>query len=257
MKKLLMLLMTVICMAVIAGCGGSVKAPSAQNEKVLKVGLDVNFPPFEYYQESSKAFTGFDVELMRGVAENMGYSDVEFVPTGLGDLIKGLNDKKYDVVVSGFSITPERQNQVDFSEPYLHDGFRVAVPAGINIKGGVEVLEGRRVAVKDNSFALDMVNDYGKASKVITTESIEAAMNKVIDGEADCCIISKSAGNFFINNGYGDKIKFASDDLKTDSVAAAVRKGDTELLNSLNEGLRNFRKSQEFDRLKKNYFGDM
>lgn len=61
MKKLLMLLMTVICMAVIAGCGGSDKAPSAQNEKVLKVGLDVNFPPFEYYQESSKTFTGFDV----------------------------------------------------------------------------------------------------------------------------------------------------------------------------------------------------
>lgn len=119
------------------------------------------------------------------------------------------------------------------------------------------MLEGRRVAVKDNSFALDMVNEYGKASQVITTESIEAAMNKVIDGEADCCIISKSAGNFFINNGYGDKIKFASDDLKTDSVAAAVRKGDKELLNSLNEGLRNFRKSQEFDRLKKTYFGDM
>lgn len=257
MKKLLMLLMAVFCMAVIAGCGGTEKAPATQSEKVLKVGLDVNFPPFEYYQESSKAFTGFDVELMNGVAKNMGYDKVEFVPTALGGLIQGLNDKKYDVIVSGFSITPERQNQVDFGEPYLNDGFRVAVPAGSNIKGGVEVLEGRRVAVKDNSFALDMVNDYGKASQVITTESIEAAMNKVIDGEADCCIISKSAGNFFINNGYGDKIKFASDDLKTDSVAAAVRKGDTELLNSLNEGLRNFRKSQEFDLLKKTYFGDM
>lgn len=257
MKKILMFLMAVVCMAVVAGCGGGDKAPSAQAEKVLKVGLDANFPPFEYYQEGTKAFTGFDVELMNGVAANMGYSKVEFVPTGLSNLIKGLNDKKYDVVVSGFSITPERQNQVDFSEPYLHDGFRVAVPAGSNIKGGIEVLEGRRVAVKENSFALDMVNDYGKASQVITTESIEAAMNKVIDGEADCCIISKSAGNFFIANGYADKIKFASDDLKNDSVAAAVRKGDTELLNSLNEGLRNFRKSQDFDRLKKTYFGDM
>ena len=75
---------------------------------------------------------------MRGVAENMGYDKVEFVPTALGGLIQGLNDKKYDVIVSGFSITPERQNQVDFSEPYLNDGFRVAVPAGSNIKGGVD-----------------------------------------------------------------------------------------------------------------------
>ena len=257
MKKLLMLLMAAACIGLLAGCGGTEQAPAAQNEKVLKVGLDVNFPPFEYYQEKTNAYTGFDVELMEGVAKNMGYDKVEFVPNALGGLIQGLNDKKYDVIVSGFSITPERQNQVDFSEPYLSDGFRVAVPAGSNIKGGVEVLEARRVAVKNNSFALDMVNDYGKASQVITTESIEEAMNKVIDGEADCCIISKSAGNFFINNGYGDKIKFATDDLKNDNVAAAVRKGDDKLLQTLNEGLRNFRKSQEFDLLKKTYFGDM
>lgn len=58
--------------------------------------------------------------------------------------------------------------------------------------------------------------------------------------------------SFFIANGYEDKIKFASGDLKTDNVALAVRKGDKEFLNKLNEGLRNFRKSQEFDRLKKN-----
>ncbi len=224
---------------------------------MLKIGLDANFPPFEYYQESTKAYTGFDVELMNGVAANMGYDKVEFVNTGLKDLVQGLQDKKYDVIASGFSITPVRQQDVDFSEPYLNDGFRVAVPAGSNIHGGIEVLEDRRVAVKNESFALDMVNDFGKAGKVIETKSIEEAINKVLDGEADCCVISRSAGSFFIANGYGDKIKFASDDLKTDSVAAAVRKGDKELLNSLNEGLRTFKKSQEFDQLKKTYFGEM
>lgn len=101
-----------------------------------------------------------------------------------------------------------------------------------------------------------MVNDFGGAAKVIETPSIEEAMAKVIVGEADCAVISKSAGSFFIANGYEDKIKFASGDLKTDNVALAVRKGDKEFLNKLNEGLRNFRKSQEFDRLKKTYFGE-
>lgn len=101
-----------------------------------------------------------------------------------------------------------------------------------------------------------MVNDFGGAAKVIETPSIEEAMAKVIGGEADCAVISKSAGSFFIANGYADKIKFASDDLKTDNVALAVRKGDKEFLSKLNEGLRNFRKSQEFDRLKKTYFGE-
>lgn len=226
--------------------------------QVLKVGLDANFPPFEYYQKGTDNFTGFDVELMRGVAANMGYSGVEFVNTGLNDLINGLNGKRYDVIASGFSVTPERQQAVDFSESYLNDGFRIAVAAGNDFTAdNISALKDKIVAVKHNSFALAMVNDFGGAAKVIETPSIEEAMAKVIGGEADCAVISKSsAGSFFIANGYADKIKFASGDLKTDNVALAVRKGDKEFLSKLNEGLRNFRKSQEFDRLKKTYFGE-
>lgn len=238
MKKLLLIVMSLVCMLLIAACAGQ-KEAGEESSRVLKVGLDANFPPFEYYQKGTDNFTGFDVELMRGVAANMGYSGVEFVNTGLNDLINGLNGKRYDVIASGFSVTPERQQAVDFSESYLNDGFRIAV-----------------AAVKHNSFALAMVNDFGGAAKVIETPSIEEAMAKVIDGEADCAVISKSAGSFFIANGYADKIKFASGDLKTDNVALAVRKGDKEFLSKLNEGLRNFRKSQEFDRLKKTYFGE-
>jgi len=139
----------------------------------------------------------------------------------------------------------------------LNDGFRIAVAAGNDFTAdNISALKDKVVAVKHNSFALAMVNDFGGAAKVIETPSIEEAMAKVIDGEADCAVISKSAGSFFIANGYADKIKFASGDLKTDNVALAVRKGDKEFLSKLNEGLRNFRKSQEFDRLKKTYFGE-
>lgn len=236
MKKLLLVVMSLMCMLLIAACAGQ-KETGEEGSRVLKVGLDANFPPFEYYQKGTDNFTGFDVELMRGVAANMGYSGVEFVNTGLNNLINGLNGKRYDVIASGFSVTPERQQAVDFSESYLNDGFRIAVAAGNDFTAdNISALKDKVVAVKHNSFALAMVNDFG--------------------GEADCAVISKSAGSFFIANGYADKIKFASGDLKTDNVALAVRKGDKEFLNKLNEGLRNFRKSQEFDRLKKTYFGE-
>ena len=230
MKKLLLVVMSLVCMLLIAACAGQ-KEAGEESSRVLKVGLDANFPPFEYYQKGTDNFTGFDVELMRGVAANMGYSGVEFVNTGLNDLINGLNGKRY--------------------------GFRIAVAAGNDFTAdNISALKDKIVAVKHNSFALAMVNDFGGAAKVIETPSIEEAMAKVIGGEADCAVISKSAGSFFIANSYADKIKFASGDLKTDNVALAVRKGDKEFLSKLNEGLRNFRKSQEFDRLKKTYFGE-
>lgn len=254
MKRFLVVLASVLCLALMADCGGG--AEQAKNDKVLKVGMDANFPPFEYYQKGTDVYTGFDVELMQGVAHEMGYGKVEFVNTGLKDLVAGLNEGKYNVIASGFSVTPEREQQVDFSEPYLNDGFRVAIPAGSNISGGIEVLAGRRVAVKNNSFALNMVNEFGGAGQIIETASIEEAINKVIDGEADCTVISKSAGAFFIANGYGDKIKFAGSDLAGDKVALAVKKGNTEFLNTLNGSLREFRKSQSFDQLKKTYFGE-
>lgn len=255
MKKLFVILASVLCLAVMAGCGSG--GGQAKNDKVLKVGMDANFPPFEYYQKGTDVYTGFDVELMQCVAQAMGYGKAEFVNTGLKDLVAGLNAGKYDVIASGFSITPERAQQVDFSEPYLNDGFRVAVAAGSNISGGIDVLAGRRVAVKNNSFALNMVNEFGGAGQVIETGSIEEAINKVIDGEADCAVISKSAGAFFIANGYGDKIKFAGSDLAADDVALAVKKGNTEFLNTLNTALREYRKSQTFDQLKKTYFGNL
>lgn len=256
MKKLLLVVMSLVCMLLIAACAGQ-KEAGEEGSRVLKVGVDANFPPFEYYQKGTDNFTGFDVELMRGVAANMGYSGVEFVNTGLNDLINGLNGKRYDVIASGFSVTPERQQAVDFSESYLNDGFRIAVAAGNDFTAdNISALKDKIVAVKHNSFALAMVNNFGGAAKVIETPSIEEAMAKVIGGEADCAVISKSAGSFFIANGYADKIKFASGDLKTDNVALAVRKGDKEFLSKLNEGLRNFRKSQEFERLKKTYFGE-
>lgn len=113
--------MSLVCMLLIAACAGQ-KEAGEEGSRVLKVGLDANFPPFEYYQKGTDNFTGFDVELMRGVAANMGYSGVEFVNTGLNDLINGLNGKRYDVIASGFSVTPERQQAVDFSESYLNDG---------------------------------------------------------------------------------------------------------------------------------------
>lgn len=255
MKKLLLILASVMCLALLAGCGAGKNDESA-SQKVLKVGLDPNFPPFEYYQQSTDTYTGFDVELMQALANSMGYGKVEFVNTGLKDLVSGLEAGKYDVIASGLSITPERQKRIDFSDPYLNDGFRIAVTPESESGGSLNDLDGKTVAVKNESFALDLVKGYGKAGKIIETASIEEAINKVIDGEADCTVISKSAGSFFITNGYGGKIKFAGADLANDKVALAVQKGNTKLLESLNTALADYRKTQTFDQLKKTYFGD-
>lgn len=61
MKKLLLVVMSLVCMLLIAACAGQ-KEAGEESSRVLKVGLDANFPPFEYYQKGTDNFTGFDVE---------------------------------------------------------------------------------------------------------------------------------------------------------------------------------------------------
>ena len=71
MKKILCFVLSILCLLAVAGCGGGAKKAEvpaqkqAAAEKVLRVGTDADYPPFEYYQESTKAFIGFDVELVR------------------------------------------------------------------------------------------------------------------------------------------------------------------------------------------------
>ena len=88
MRKIMCLVLTVICLLALAGCGGGTKnaeAPVQKQaaEKVLRVGIDADYPPFGYYQEVNKTFLGFDVELIQGVARKMGYTKVEFRRSGI------------------------------------------------------------------------------------------------------------------------------------------------------------------------------
>ena len=110
MKKLLCIVLTVICLLAVAGCGGGAKkaeAPAGQKaaaEKVLRVGTNANYPPFEYYQKASKAFIGFDMELMQGVAREMGYSRVEFVDMEFNKLLPSLKDSLKDSGIPVYEI---------------------------------------------------------------------------------------------------------------------------------------------------------
>lgn len=257
MKKVLMLMMCVLLALAALGCGQSAKQESKPAEKVLKVATDANFPPFEYYQEKTKVHTGFDIGLMNALAKEMGYTRVEYVNVDFKDILKGLQEKKYDAAIAGMTISPERQQNVDFTEPYVQDGYKIAVATAYTGADGLAALQGKRVAVENESFALELVQKAGNAAEIITVGSTEEALQQVAAGKADCLIASTVATQFFIANGYGDRIKFAGDEvLYQDDIGIAVTKGNTELLQKFNAALSELRRSGEYKRIYGSYFGN-
>lgn len=246
---------------VMAGCGGSGSADKVQRsgqEKVLKVGTDASFPPFEYHQAKSNAYTGFDIELIDGVAKTMGYDKAEIVDTHIGTIEKDLADKKFDIALRCLAVTDRRKELMDFTDPYLTGAYGVAVPARQADGFDAAQLKGKKIAVERGSAPERLLRSMGYTEFELTASN-EDALRWVASGAADAAVMSKFTIAFYESNGYGKEIKavpglYIGGEVP---IAMAVRKGDKELLDKLNGALREYKGTTLYSQLKKTYFGDM
>ena len=110
---------------------------------LLRVGTEPTFAPFEFLDTETKQFAGFDMDLIRAVADKAGY-DVEILNMGFDALIPALMTRSIDVIAAGLSITEERAKRVDFTKPYINAGLTVMTTQenAPNIKS-VKDLEGK------------------------------------------------------------------------------------------------------------------
>ena len=262
MKKIMSFVLAVVCLLTLAGCGGHVPkagAPShldAHTGKVLRVGTDSDYPPFEYYQETTKAFIGFDIELMQGLAKELGYTKVEFVDLEFNNLLPSLKDGQVDAVISCMNVTDERKKMADFTEPYLVSS-NVVIGAPGTKAGSPDVMKGKRIAAEIGSIHEKQAKQY--SNDVIECGGAEEALKLILAKKADFAIMDNFTARFYMTNFYNGKLSIvaALPDEKDNGIAIAVNKGNKELLDKLNEGLRKYRESATYYQLKNNYFGKL
>ena len=261
MKKILCFVLTIMCLFVLVGCGGTKKAdgPATKQvvaEKVLRVGTDSDYPPFGYYQEATKTFIGFDIELMQGVAREMGYNRVEFVDLEFNNLLPSLQDGQVDAVIACMTITDERRKVADFTEPYLVSS-NVAVSAFGTETRGVDAMKDKRIAVEVGSIHAKQAKNY--SGNVIACSNAEEALKLVLSKEADYAIMDNYTARFFITNYFNGRLSVMAelpDDTHT-NIGIAVAKGNKEMVEKLNAGLKDYQKLASYYQMKKSYFGKM
>lgn len=130
-------------MLAVAGCGSDTKQ-AAKEQKVIKVGTEPTFAPFEFQEKGSKEFTGFDMDLARAIGKKLG-KKVEIQNMGFDALIPALNSGNIDVAAAGMSITDERKKAVTFSDPYYTSGLVVVVTKDNDGVKSIKDLEARRL----------------------------------------------------------------------------------------------------------------
>ena len=120
MKKLIVMLLTLAMVFSLAACGDkNDNAGGLTLEKgTLTIGMEIGYPPFEYFDTDGTTPIGFDVQLGKALADKLGL-EVDFIDTKWDGIFAGLNTDKYDVIISAVTITPERLEEFNFTKPYI------------------------------------------------------------------------------------------------------------------------------------------
>lgn len=158
----------------------------------LLVAHDTNFKPFEFRDETG-AYTGFDIELWTELA-NRANLEFVFQPMDFNGIIPGLQTGQLDAAIAAMTITPERQQVVDMSDPYYDTGIMLVVRAEDAEKyQSLDDLEGKIIACKIGTSPADYLRDeFGKASEVRLFPNNDGMYLEVLSGGAEAAFFDES-----------------------------------------------------------------
>lgn len=257
MKKLLILLMAVIAAVAMlaAGCGGAKDEKKAEPAKVLRVGTEPTFAPFEFQKEGSKDYDGFDMDLARAVGKQMGVK-VEIVNMGFDALIPALNANNIDMVAAGMSITEERQKAVTFSEAYYTSGLIIMINKDNKEIKSVKDLEGKRIAVQIGTTGEKKARSIKDAKVTAFNTNTEAAMELKNKG-VDAVINDSPVVGYYLAQGGNATAMTVGEVMEAEQYGLAVKKGNDKLAGDVNKALAELKKNGEYDKIYKTWFGEV
>ncbi|WP_320130424.1 basic amino acid ABC transporter substrate-binding protein [uncultured Sphaerochaeta sp.] len=224
---------------------------SKETQKGYVFAADATWPPLEFVDNG--VLTGFEVELMPLIGQKVGVSmTVKNIPWDT--IFAGLSNGAYDGVSSGVTVTEERKNSMDFSEPILQAGQVVIIRSSDkdSVKG-IENLTGKKIGVQIGTTGDFALENYKVTKKVY--DDIGLAIEDMINGNLDAVVCDSLIASDFVlaNANYSSKLMVAGTPFTHEDIAIAVKKGNTELLNLVNKGLDTMKKDGSFDALKKKW----
>lgn len=242
----------------LAGCGGGDDSNGAsdsvlssiEKEKVLKVGTDATFKPFEY--KSGGEFQGYDVDLINAIAKELGAEKVEFIDTEFKGLIPGLQSKKFDIIVSAMYITDERKETIDFSDSYFPGGLSIMVQEDNNEITSLEDLSGKAVAVQIGTKSVEFLETNVPDAELVKVEKNTEMFLELESGKVDAVVTGLPAAKTYIKE--NGKMKVLDETLTEEYYGYGIRKENTEFREAVNKALQTLKDNGTYDEINTKWF---
>ena len=233
MKKVMAFgLALTLIIAGMAGCG---------QKGTLTMGTNAGFPPFEYKEGTE--IVGIDVEIAKEIAKELG-QELEISDMELASVVPSVQSGKVDLGIAGMTIKPDRLEQVDFSDTYFKASQLVIVKKDSTVTAAD--LNGKKIGVQDGTTGDEYACEtYGSANVGKYPTGMDAVMALTSD-KIDAVIIDSYTAKALEKRNEG--IKVLDEELTSEEYAIAVKKGNTELLETVNKVLKRLKADGSIDK---------
>lgn len=249
----------------VAGCGkkaetvpDAASAPAASAEvREYVVGSDASYAPFEF-QNDKKEVVGFDIEVLNAVAAKGGFK-VKVINTPWEGIFAGLNQGDRDLLASAITITDERKQSMDFSEPYFEARQLIAVAKGVTDVKTFQDLKNKKVAVQTGTTGDEVVQKLlGKTNPNIKRfENMPLALKELETGGVDAAVGDNGVVINYVKNNPQNGISSVEDtkSFAPEYYGFPVKKGNKELLDKVNAGIKAIKADGTYEQIYNKYFG--
>ena len=259
--------------AVLAGCGGSSTSSSTTSstdststsssddsytlvkDGTLTVVAELGFAPFEYMDDKTGDPEGFDVDVINAIADKMGLQ-CEYLPNQKFDTLVPLIKQggKADVSIAAITITDEREESVDFSEPYLDSNQAI-----VALKGSTETEEtlndaSKQVVCQGGTTGDDWITENLPNATRVPVDDVTAALTGVQTGLYNAMVVDLPVAKYMLTNSFSD-LDVIEEIATGEQYGIAVSKDNPNLTKAINKALEDIKSDGTMDSIETKWFG--
>ncbi|MCW8892093.1 MAG: transporter substrate-binding domain-containing protein [Deltaproteobacteria bacterium] len=226
-----------------------------QNRGTLRVGMEPGYMPFEMTNQKGE-IVGFDVDMAKRIAKAMGVK-LELVSTAWDGIIPGLITKKYDMIMSGMTLTQERNMKVSFATPYIVVGQSILLKKeyAADVKSYKDLNNKKyKIASKLGTTGEQAVKRMIPNASYISFETEQEGVMDLINGKIDAFVYDlpfMAIANAQKNNG---SLVFLDEPFTYEPLSWAIRQGNHDLLNWLNNFMNQVKSDGTYDKIYAKWF---
>ncbi|OOS05358.1 amino acid ABC transporter substrate-binding protein, PAAT family [Moraxella cuniculi DSM 21768] len=250
MKFIIKLTTAALALATLTACGTNNDKP-ADATRQIRIATESNFKPFSYLDTQGNV-VGFEIDLANALCEQIK-AQCNIISQDWDSLIPSLNANQSDAIMAGMSITQERQQVVDFSEPYFDNALVLVGKKGDATT--IDSIAGKTVATQQATLAADYLKQNHPDAIVKAYDKQDNAHLDLSAGRADLMLSDAVPITDWLSTETGANFEIKGQPIDiNDKVAIAVRKGDTALKADFDNALAALKQNGKYDEIVSKYF---